>query len=216
MKRIRLVILISVALVLLSLWANSQAFVLVDDDYQPEDLLRLHIIPNSNSIDDQILKREIKEQVINITQALLSDKTDISQAELELINNKEELGVLIEDELHTKGYDYQVELNITETYFPTRTYGSLTLEEGDYKALEIIIGQGRGENWWCVLFPPLCFVDSNEQFVSEGNEEVVTDIGHQEVDFKFKLKSVEYLEKNQWVKDRLTSINLANIFRGDN
>ncbi|MCK8828280.1 stage II sporulation protein R [Natroniella acetigena] len=216
MKRVRLVVIISIALVLLSLWANSKAFVLVDD-YQQEDLLRLHIVPNSNSIDDQILKREIKEQVITMTQTLLADKTDISQAETELINNKEQVGVLIEDELRTKGYDYQVELNITETFFPTRTYGNLTLEQGDYKALEIIIGQGGGENWWCVLFPPLCFIDSGEQVVSESEGEVVDNLDHQEVDFKFKLKSIEYLEENhKWVKERLNSINLANIFRTDN
>ncbi|MCK8816700.1 stage II sporulation protein R [Natroniella sulfidigena] len=212
MKRVRLVISVSIILVVLILWASSQAFVLVDDDYQKEDLLRLHIVPNSNSIADQVLKREIKEQITTMTQNLLKEETDVSQAQEKLVNNQAELTGLIEENIQAKGYDYQVDLNITELFFPTRTYGNLTLDEGNYKALEITIGQGDGENWWCVLFPPLCFIDS-----TKSNEKEFNNSGDDELDFEFKLKSVEYLEENhQWVKDRLSSINLANILSADN
>lgn len=123
----------------------------------PEEVLRLHILANSDSEADQNLKYGLRDYI------LLSGISDIfSEAESLADAGKlaeKNLGMIeeyAENYVGENGFTYNVKAEFTEMYFTTRAYGGITMPAGDYKALRIIIGEGKGQNWWCVLFPPLC------------------------------------------------------------
>lgn len=174
-----------------------------------EEVLRFHVLANSNSEQDQTLKTEIKDAVIS----MLSEELNSSTSRLETIenleNNMENIVGLAEEIIKANGYDYSVTGNITNVDFPTKTYGDMTLPAGNYKSLQLVIGEGVGDNWWCCMFPPLCFVDvassanyeetselvklQLSQNLSDEAFTIVTDTQSTEV--KFKLKLLELLQK---------------------
>ncbi|PRX31701.1 stage II sporulation protein R [Orenia metallireducens] len=216
MKRVRFILIIAVTLLTLSILGSKTAFVLEPRDYTPDNLLRLHVIANSNTLADQALKRLIRNKVIESTKKLLTDVKDVTDASSIMEANIDYLTEVVNEELSRRGKDYKVAIKVEETYFPTRTYGSVTLPEGNYQAVRVILGDGNGANWWCVLFPPLCFVDSVDSVNNKSPKLMEakansSNMGEDtEVEVEFRLKFLDYLKKNpELIKKNL---KLAKIF----
>lgn len=131
---------------------------------EKREYLRLHIRANSNSASDQDVKYEVRDAVVNYLSPLLSDVTDFNQALLTAEENLPALEELASRVLEENGFDYGAKVRLAREEFPARTYGSVTLPDGVYNALIIELGSGAGDNWWCVAFPPLCFVSEDGEF----------------------------------------------------
>ncbi len=128
-----------------------------------DGVIRLHVIANSDSRQDQALKLQVKDRVVALMRQELRGVQDLDQAKnrtrgcLPLIQRE------VQAEVRKQGYDYPVRVSMGQYEFPTRFYGNLVFPQGRYEAVKVIIGDGQGRNWWCVLFPPLCLVSSQEQ-----------------------------------------------------
>lgn len=122
----------------------------------PEEVLRLHILANSDSEEDQNLKYGLRDFLLSDLSGVFSDAENLEDAEKAAEDNLSVIEKLSESYVGENGYTYNVKAELAEMYFTTRVYGSVTMPAGNYKALRIIIGEGKGKNWWCVLFPPLC------------------------------------------------------------
>jgi len=119
--------------------------------------LRLHIRANSNAEIDQNVKLTVRDEVVKFLTPLLKDADSEAEAKKIIGTNSEKLRILCEKTLNNRGFFYGAEVKICEEYFPTRSYGEVTLEAGVYDAVIINLGSGEGNNWWCVAYPPLCF-----------------------------------------------------------
>ncbi|MCJ8012808.1 stage II sporulation protein R [Paenibacillus sp. KQZ6P-2] len=129
----------------------------------PQESIRLRILANSDNPDDQLVKREIRDAVVAQMDSWvkeLEDPQSLDEARETIREHLPELNDLVGRELEKRGigYEYHVELGIVP--FPTKLYGGTVYPAGNYEALRITLGAGRGQNWWCVLFPPLCFIDA--------------------------------------------------------
>lgn len=124
-----------------------------------DEVLRLHIIADSNSDADQNIKLQIKEEVITYLEPLLQDVTTKEEATAIIQTQLGALEEIADRILQEAGFSYRSEASITRSYFPIKTYGDLTLPAGEYDALKICLGSASGKNWWCLVFPKLCFAD---------------------------------------------------------
>lgn len=122
-------------------------------------LIRFHVIANSDGELDQKLKLKVRDEVLKYIQPLLKDSKDIEESRDILKEENENIINIAKETIEENGYSYKVESTLTKEYFPVKTYGNITLPQGKYEAYRIIIGSGEGQNWWCVMFPPICFVD---------------------------------------------------------
>ena len=209
MKRIKIVLGVSVLLIFLVIFANKFVFVQHSYEIENKELLRLHVIANSNSPADQLLKRKIRNEIIAVGNKIFKDLSRPEQAKEVVNNNLDYLTKVVRQKVSEEGYNYKVDLKLGNFDFPTRSYNNLTLASGQYEALRVVIGSGQGANWWCVLFPPLCFVDSVDkmppQMINKDQNK-----NKEEVQVQFKLKFAEYLKENpEIVKAKL---NLAKLF----
>ncbi|MCK8826488.1 stage II sporulation protein R [Natroniella acetigena] len=209
MKRVKFIIIIAILISFVFMTGYRNSFIIKEETlqaYGPEELLRLHVVANSNSLDDQRIKREIKAEIINETTYLFKDLENPLQAEAVVKNNLNQIKQIVENKLKENNKDYNIELKLGNFDFPTRSYGGTTLEAGEYQALQVRIGEANGENWWCVLFPPLCFVDSIEELSKQELNKLSEkeEIRENEIPIEFKFKLVEVLEENpQLVKSKL-------------
>jgi stage II sporulation protein R len=128
------------------------------------DILRIHIIANSNSRLDQDIKHEVKDCIVEKLSEALKDAKDKNQAKRIIKDNEEQLLSLSNQTLEKKHADYLAKMEIKLQEFPARVYDDIVFEKGVYEAVIITLGKGQGDNWWCVAFPPLCFIPS------DGNE----------------------------------------------
>ncbi len=159
-----------------------------------EGMIRLHVIANSNSEKDQQLKLEVRDKVLEVAETLYQD--GLSWEEITTLF-EEELDTLAEAGVGVAG-EYTIEASLTQTWFPTKIYDNFSLPAGEYTALQITIGEGEGENWWCVAYPPLCLGAASqtiEQAVEAGNftteqQQLITGDG-----YVLKFKSIEILEQ---------------------
>lgn len=118
--------------------------------------LRLHIIANSDSTQDQQIKLLVRDALLNEMQGDLSAVNTKMQARKTLLNNGERLQTTAENTLKEAGVDYGVHIMLGYSTFPDRTYGTTNYPAGEYEALRVVLGDGAGRNWWCVMYPPLC------------------------------------------------------------
>ena len=147
------IIIIILSIIYLTISANS-AFEIENSSklisaYKNNNLIRLHVIANSNSPEDQFIKRKIRTEIIDY---MNKNSRKTFKKELHIPELKKQ----ITKYLNNKNISYSGKVKYGNYYFPKRTYGDITLPAGKYKALKIILGKGNGSNWWCVLFPPLC------------------------------------------------------------
>ncbi len=169
-----------------------------------DSVFRLHVIANSDSDVDQNLKYIVRDNLLNYMNTLCTDCTSkeeaIAIANAHIENFKEIALNTIKDE----GFDYSVTVSIGNFEFPTKHYGDISLPAGYYDALKVEIGEAKGQNWWCVMFPPLCFVDASSGIVPEESKEdlensltdeefsIVSD-NEENLTFKLKFKILEIL-----------------------
>lgn len=157
-----------------------------------DKLLRLHILANSDSTEDQNLKLKVRDEILAYASDLFSAAKSKSQAESITENNIDDIVSMAQQYVYSQGYNYKVQGKITKMYFNTRHYDNITLPAGEYDALRITIGEGKGKNWWCVMFPPMCFSsaqDSNEMDDVLNDDEI--DIIENEPKYEYKFKAVE-------------------------
>lgn len=122
-----------------------------------ENVLRMHVIANSDSKEDQELKLKVRDAVLQAGKEYFDGSIDATRAEEVLLPKKSELERTAKDVIIQNGFDYDVSIYIGKANFPTRTYESkITLPAGEYEAVNVTIGEGKGHNWWCVMFPPMC------------------------------------------------------------
>lgn len=127
--------------------------------FPPEQLIRLHIIANSDCKDDQELKRNVRDEITRGIATDFREAENIDTARVIAVNRLDQIKEIARREIIAEGKDYPVEVDFGKFAFPTKHYGPFILPAGDYESVRVIIGTGGGANWWCVLFPPLCFVD---------------------------------------------------------
>lgn len=172
--RIRVVFLI---VLLVSSWVLSQA-VRINAEHNEglqegiaKEIIRFHVIANSDSDEDQYLKYQLKDALVQALSPHLKDASTLEEAQAILLDKlpfiQEEAYKVIED----KGYTYSISASLSTCYFPMKVYGDYTFPPGTYEALQVKIGDAQGKNWWCVMFPPLCFVDETYSIVDEESEE---------------------------------------------
>ncbi len=149
-------------------------------------LIRIHVLANSNSEADQTLKLQVKDAVIDCLEPLLKNSSTLEESRQIICASLPQLEAAAVQTIRQHGYSYDVSLQYGRFDFPEKYCDSFSLPAGNYEALRILIGSGQGRNWWCVLFPPLCFTDSN---VSESNE-----IPNHHIQIKFK--TVEWLQEH--------------------
>ncbi len=130
----------------------------ISDNLQ-HSVYRLHVIANSDSDADQALKLKVRDRVIKELDALVEDGATLEQTKNAAEDNLKALCLAATDEVKLNGYNYPVTVRSGSFYFPTKEYGNVALPKGKYDGLQIVIGSGRGQNWWCVLYPNLCFID---------------------------------------------------------
>ena len=121
-----------------------------------DKVVRLHVLANSDAEEDQALKLKVRDRVLAGAEPILTGVADRREAEDLLRSRIPELERAAAEEIRANGYDYAVAVQLEETMFPTREYEGFTLPAGKYLALRVVIGEGEGRNWWCVVFPPLC------------------------------------------------------------
>ena len=143
----------------------------------PEQLSKafipFHVIANSDSSADQALKQDVRQAVTDYLKPLLEDVTDIGTARSILEEQLPAVTSLTEDILTRSNAGYGYRASLEKVYFPLKVYGDIVLPPGEYEALRIILGNGSGGNWWCVMFPPLCFIDASLGIVPEESKETL-------------------------------------------
>lgn len=135
-----------------------------------KEIIRFHVIANSDSDKDQALKLKVKDAVVVALEEPLEDAGSIEDARNILIENIPLINQVALNNIKEEGYDYGVNVNLSDTYFPTKIYGDMTFPPGIYEAVRIEIGEAKGKNWWCVMFPPLCFVDGTYNVVPDKSK----------------------------------------------
>ena len=163
-------------------------------------VFRLHVVANSDSDDDQALKYKVRDNLLDYMNEICKDCSN-KEDSIKIANiNKEQFKKIAEDTISNEGFSYPVKVEIGEYDFPTKNYGDISLPAGLYDALKVEIGSASGHNWWCVMFPPLCFVDISSGTVPDSSKQVLEDeLSDEEfalisesdensnVNFKFKL-----------------------------
>ncbi|MFD3158281.1 stage II sporulation protein R [Haloimpatiens sp. FM7330] len=122
-------------------------------------IIRFHVIANSDLQEDQALKLKVRDKVLQYMQPKLKNSKNIQESRKILLENDNKIKKIAQQVVKKEGYTYKINTTLSNENFPVKTYGNITLPQGKYEAYRIIIGTGEGHNWWCVMFPPLCFVD---------------------------------------------------------
>lgn len=163
------VILTVLILLFLLLSASSYAKTVSQD--LGSSVFRLHVIANSDSEDDQALKLKVRDALLEYMNSICPNASNKAEA-INIANNHiSDFKEIAKEVIINNGYDYDVEVEIGNFEFPTKTYGDISFPSGYYDALRVKIGSHSGKNWWCVMFPPLCFVDVSSGVVPEESKE---------------------------------------------
>ena len=157
-----------------------------------KEIIRFHVLANSDSEEDQALKMKVKEEVLKLLKEELDGISDLDGTKKAIQNHLEDIKNTAENVIRTEGYDYPVTVKLEPHEFPVKTYGDCTFPAGTYEALRVCIGKAEGQNWWCVVFPNLCFADTIHAVVPEiENNELKNFMTEEEYDCLF-----------EWVKKR--------------
>lgn len=171
-------------------------------------VFRLHVIANSDSEEDQNLKLKVRDSLLEYMDTLCSNCQTKEEAIVIAIEHKNDFKQVAEKTIKENGYTYSVNININNFYFPTKNYGDISLPAGLYDALRVEIGEAKGQNWWCVMFPSLCFIDVSSGIVDNESKKnleenlnaesynVVSDNDKIGIEFKFKL--IEFFAEREF------------------
>lgn len=198
-KRILIIFILFLAYIFTSLFFYSDA---VTNNIS-KNVFRLHVIANSDSKEDQDLKYKVRDELIKYMKSISSNISTKDEAINLANNNLDVFHAIASRVIKENGFDYPVKIEIGNFDFPTKTYGDISLPAGFYDALKVEIGEAKGRNWWCVMFPSLCFIDVSNGIVPEESKENLQSnldfedynlISSDEVEYKVKFKLVEFLE----------------------
>lgn len=169
-------------------------------------VFRLHVIANSDSEEDQNLKYKVRDNLLDYMDTICENCKSKEEAISIVQKNKSTFEQIAINTIEEQGYSFNVKLNIGNFEFPTKNYGDISLPAGYYDALRVEIGEAKGQNWWCVMFPPLCFVDITSGVIPDESKELmknnlteeefalVSNQSDNEIQFKFKL--LEFFAKS--------------------
>ncbi len=164
-----------------------------------DSVFRLHVIANSDSQEDQSLKLKVRDELLSYMNTLAKDCSSKEEVVALAEEHQEEFKAIAEQVICDNGFSYPVTIQIGDSDFPTKTYGDISLPAGTYDALRVQIGEAKGQNWWCVMFPPLCFVDVSTGIVPDDSKkemqeslndeeyDLISKTDNNEIHFKFKL-----------------------------
>ncbi len=202
-------ILILIFLLSIYIYFSALSYVNATSNDLKNNLFRLHVIANSDSKEDQNLKYIVRDNLLDYMNSLCancSTKEEAISIAKEHINDFEKIAT---NTIIEHGYSYNISVEIGNFEFPTKQYGDISLPAGYYDALRVKIGEAKGQNWWCVMFPPLCFVDVTSGVVPEDSKKLlkenlseedftlISDNSSSEINFKFKL--LEIFSKNNLI-----------------
>ncbi|CUO53025.1 MULTISPECIES: stage II sporulation protein R [Clostridium] len=186
-----------------SLGNNEASLDLRELNYEEvaDKLIRFHVIANSDSEEDQALKLKVRDKIIDKMSIKLESVESLDDAREILNSSIEEVNSIAKEVIAEEGFDYDVKTMLSNENFPDKIYGDYIFPQGNYEAYRVIIGSGEGQNWWCVMFPPLCFVDESKNIVDtkkldenianiEGKTEENKKDNDKQVIFKFKVVEV--------------------------
>ncbi len=169
------------------------------------EIIRFHVIANSDSAEDQALKLIVKEALTDALRPKLENTKDIDEARNTLKENLGEMAAISNQIIKENGYHYTAAASIEHGYFPLKVYGDLSLPPGEYEAVRVELGSAAGQNWWCIMFPPLCFVDATYSIVPDSSKEqlkyLLTDEEYDAVFSKDKTKIKVKLKILSWLED---------------
>ena len=189
-------------LLFLYVFISAQSYVSAVSTNLSDAVFRLHVIANSDSDEDQALKLTVRDALLNYMNQICSDCSSKEEAISIAERHKEDFQKIAEKTISHNGFNYSVKINMNNCYFPTKNYGDISLPAGFYDALRVEIGQAKGQNWWCVMFPSLCFIDISSGIVDDEAKEnleenlekesytIISD--NKKSNFKFKFKLIEF------------------------
>ena len=160
MKKIIFVIVLFI--IFLFVYINVNAEIVI-----PSDAIRVRVIPNSNSVIDQDMKDKVKNYVSNYMMIKLDGIYDTNEARKIIVNSINQLNKDINDLFKKNNYDMNYKVIYGNNYFPNKVYKGVIYDKGNYESLVVYIGEAKGDNWWCVLFPPLCLLEASESETGE-------------------------------------------------
>lgn len=170
MKKIAIILLVLMLLCVVSVFLPVHGETAVYDT-----VVRLHVLANSDSEDDQALKLKVRDAVLTVTSPLIEGCRDRQTAEEILDGARPEIIAAAEAVIREEGYDYPVTIAFCEEKYPEKNYGDFTFPAGTYLSMRVLIGEGGGQNWWCVLFPPLCLSAATKS--KTETEDAFTSVG---------------------------------------
>ncbi len=201
MKKYLLLLIVSVAFLLLSAYSYVNAV----SNNLADNVFRLHVIANSDSEEDQNLKYKVRDSLIGYMNTLTNDMNTKDEVIKIAGKHIQDFKDIAQNVVKENGYNYEVNVEIGDFSFPTKTYGDISFPSGFYDALKVEIGKAEGQNWWCVMFPPLCFVDVSSGVVpEESKENLEANLGDEEYSIisdseengltSIKFKIIEFFE----------------------
>lgn len=174
MKKICAVVGIMISILVTGLVVNAKRNEMQEELAQ--QVFRFHVLANSDSDEDQALKMQVKEAVISYMKQELPESDSVEMTKAWARENLDEISWVAQQIVAEAGYDYAVNAEVTTCDFPDKTYGDITFPAGEYEALRIEIGDAKGQNWWCVLYPNLCFIDAVHAVVPEEGKEDLKEV----------------------------------------
>ena len=186
--------------IVLFLFASSFSYVKAVSEHLSTSVLRLHVVANSDNDFDQALKYKVRDSLLKYMNTLCDSTNTKSDAINIVKSNLNNFKLIAEQTIHENGYNYPVNIQLGNFYFPSKDYGDISFPAGMYDALKVEIGNASGHNWWCVMFPPLCFVDVTSGVVPDSSKEELQDnlsedefnlISSNDDFYQFKFKLVE-------------------------
>lgn len=194
--------IVFLAVVVAAVWFGG---ILADSRALTEDILRLHVVANSDSEEDQAVKLQVRDAVLATLEQGLADVQDADQAVEYVRSMVPKLTQVANEVLRQAGFSETVSTSIAMEEFPVREYDTFTLPSGLYQSLRIVIGQGEGHNWWCVVFPEYCMSATTEEFAEVANMEGMSDSLSGSLTGEYEIRF--------WVLDQLGK--LGNFLHGD-
>ena len=189
-------------LLFLYVFISAQSYVSAISSNLSEAVFRLHVVANSDTDEDQTLKLKVRDNLLKYMNNICANCSTKEEAITIAKTHKNEFQKIATQTILENGYNYSVKINIDNFYFPTKNYGDISLPAGMYDALRVEIGEAKGQNWWCVMFPSLCFIDISSGIVDNEAKEnleenletesysIISDT--KKTDIKFKFKIIEF------------------------
>ena len=193
MKFVKIFVPVFMSLVLFLGIAQPVVGAVKTSEHISDKVFRLHILANSDSTYDQNIKLMLKNYILENTQDIIGGKT-LNEAIENAKNNTKEITDMCNEYLKSKGFDYKVKVNVVKEYFKTRVYDDFTLPAGKYNSLKIEIGEGKGHNWWCIVFPSVCLsacTESMNDYLTDDEMNLVSNT------YSPKFKIVEIYESTK-------------------